>query len=249
MAIRIPINARLQAQGIDLSKAGIYRIAVSRGNKLDLFYIGQTRNLKNRKAAHLSYLRGGYHGNSRLQRAFDKYGENAFTFEVLLICEPTASIMCLYEQAIVDSYDRALLYNINLECVNSTLGMTLSKDARKKIGDYWRGRKRSPEHGERTAAAKRGIPRPEWVNEKVRQAHLGKKLSDEHKKKLSAAGKGKKRSAETRAKISAGKIGNKNSLGHRHSSESKAKMSASVRAGYSKRRARLLEESGQKSLF
>ena len=108
MAIRIPISARLCAQGFFFSKsAGIYRIIVSRGNEPDQFYIGQASNIFLRKTHHLSDLRGGRHGNSKLQHAFDKHGEEAFSFEILLICEPKVEMLHLYEQAIVDSYDRS----------------------------------------------------------------------------------------------------------------------------------------------
>lgn len=46
-------------------------------------YIGQTKNLEQRKKAHLSDLRRGHHTSKKFQRAYNKYGEASFTFEVL----------------------------------------------------------------------------------------------------------------------------------------------------------------------
>lgn len=46
-------------------------------------YIGQTINFNQRKSKHLSSLRLGNHCNKHLQHAFDKYGENNFTFTII----------------------------------------------------------------------------------------------------------------------------------------------------------------------
>lgn len=48
-------------------------------------YIGSTtRALSLRKREHWKRLRGGYHHNEHLQRAWDKYGEAAFSFVPVL---------------------------------------------------------------------------------------------------------------------------------------------------------------------
>lgn len=46
-------------------------------------YLGSTADLKRRLAAHYRALKVGKHYNSYLQRAWDKYGAEAFSFEVL----------------------------------------------------------------------------------------------------------------------------------------------------------------------
>jgi len=53
----------------------------------------------------------------------------------------------------------------------------------------------------------------------------GDKHSPETIAKISAGGKGLKRSEEAKKNIALGKIGNKNSLGHKHTEESRRKMS------------------------
>lgn len=50
-------------------------------------YIGQTINYRRRKNNHISKLNAGRHFNMYLQKAWNKYGANAFQFEMLEECE------------------------------------------------------------------------------------------------------------------------------------------------------------------
>lgn len=50
-------------------------------------YIGQSKNIKRRFICHLSNLRKNKHGNIHLQRAWNKYEENSFKFDVIELCE------------------------------------------------------------------------------------------------------------------------------------------------------------------
>src|SRR5882762_9754540 len=113
-----------------MGNAGIYRIVVNRSDLLPKFYIGQASNIVSRKASHLRCLRNGTHKNSNLQRAYRKYGEAAFRFEILLICE--ISNLTVYEQAVVNSYMPGTLYNLCLECVSSVLGIKRSEETKAK---------------------------------------------------------------------------------------------------------------------
>jgi len=47
-------------------------------------YVGQTVNWKKREREHFNRLKGGRHGNSHLQSSWNKYGESAFTFKILV---------------------------------------------------------------------------------------------------------------------------------------------------------------------
>jgi group I intron endonuclease len=49
-------------------------------------YIGKSKNIKVRIRRHINDLRSGKHDSSILQEAFDKHGENNFSFMVLEIC-------------------------------------------------------------------------------------------------------------------------------------------------------------------
>lgn len=64
-------------------KSGIYQIRNIKNNKI---YIGQSRRIAYRKSQHRRELKDGKHYNQYLQRSFDKYGDEAFVFEVLEYC-------------------------------------------------------------------------------------------------------------------------------------------------------------------
>ena len=135
-----------------MRKSGVYCIEnLENGKK----YIGQSVDLEKRKHKHFSSLKGNYHPNIHLQSAYNKYGENNFKFRVLLYCEPFE--LTRYEQFFVDCYIPETLYNICTECVNSSLGTTLSEKARKKISEANSG-KNSPMYGKHhSEEAKRKI--------------------------------------------------------------------------------------------
>ena len=79
-------------------KIGIYRIRNLINNKV---YIGSTKNMKVRWAKHKALLRHNKHQNTHLQSAWNKYGEDAFVFEVIEECKTEDLIS--REQFFIDS--------------------------------------------------------------------------------------------------------------------------------------------------
>lgn len=65
-------------------RTGIYKITNIITNKI---YIGSAMNIYERYINHISMLRNNSHHSIHLQRAFNKYGENNFTFEIIEQCE------------------------------------------------------------------------------------------------------------------------------------------------------------------
>ncbi len=64
----------------DLKVSGIYCIENKINNKT---YIGSSKNLYQRLLKHFALLRHNKHENAHLQSAWNKYGEDSFTFEIL----------------------------------------------------------------------------------------------------------------------------------------------------------------------
>lgn len=183
-----------------LNQAGIYRFRIERPEGLR-FYIGHASILRKRRSKHLSEMRRGVHKNPALQRAFLKYGEAAFRFEVLLICEKSAPILELYEQIILNSYDRRDLYNLCLECVGSKLGVPQSAEHRAKIGAANKGRNPSQSCIDAVRNARLGKKQSAEIIRKRSEEMRGKKfpgrkLSEDHKRNVGLASKGRKKSAE-----------------------------------------------------
>lgn len=76
---------------------GIYEIAhIASGRR----YIGSSKDIRQRFAAHRVGLRKGKHHSRHLQAAWNKYGEAAFAFRVLLVCP--AELRIDYEQRLLD---------------------------------------------------------------------------------------------------------------------------------------------------
>lgn len=62
---------------------GIYKITCLANNQS---YIGQSASIKKRWSEHRSLLKRGKHHNLYLQNAYNKYGKEAFTYEIIELC-------------------------------------------------------------------------------------------------------------------------------------------------------------------
>jgi group I intron endonuclease len=65
--------------------SGVYQILCVPTGKI---YVGSSVDLRQQWYAHLSLLRKGNHHNHHLQNAWNKYGENKFSFTVLALAKP-----------------------------------------------------------------------------------------------------------------------------------------------------------------
>jgi group I intron endonuclease len=188
--------------------SGIYRIIHIASGKP---YIGSAMNLRKRRNGHFQDLRHGTHHSITLQRAWNKYGPDAFAFEILeLVLVP--ELLTSREQYYFSKFRPFGSRGFNIARVaGSTLGMPAPN----------RDRKMTPEQLERH-----------------RLARIGKKASEETKRRMGDARRGRKHSLEARRKIGLGSLGKKKSAeaiekrrqsmqGYRHSQETRAKISAS----------------------
>jgi len=181
--------------------SGIYRIDCIPNGK---FYIGSAQNLFQRWVAHQSDLRKGKHHSRYLQRAWDKYGDDAFTFTVIeLVLLP---FLLEREQYWLDrtrAYDGRVGFN-NSPTAGSSLGHKHSEESRRHMSESRKGRKmppRSDEHRAKIAAAARKRMADPERRAAVSRVHKGKTISDEHKASAAAKIRGHKNSPETIAKV------------------------------------------------
>jgi len=194
----------------------IYKITNKNDGKA---YIGQTiGTLERRWKTHCNNT-----GCIKLHNAIKKYGENAFTKEVLI--ELPSGI----HRIILDSYEiyYISLYNSVANGYNLKDGGTkgkVSEESRKKMSISGKGRKKSEEHKQKIRDSNTGLKRsPETINN-IRISQTGKKMSEEAKNKLSL----REITVETRQKLSELRRGEKNSFyGKSHTTESIERMKES----------------------
>ena len=189
--------------------SGIYKILNILNGKM---YIGSSVSFEQRWTQHRSELRRNKHHSPKLQRAWNKYGEDAFVFSIIEECAP--EILEKREQFWMDHYNAYGRhgYNIALVAGRAMLGRNHTDEAKAKISEAQKAKQHSLWR-----------KRSDETRAKISEANKGKKLSPETRAKLSEAAKNC--SPETRAKLSEAKKGNQNRLGHKHSDEAKAKMS------------------------
>lgn len=107
---------------------GIYMI---RNLKNEKVYIGQSVNIYKRWREHKSNLNKNKHPNVKLQNAWNKYGDNSFSFSVLLTC--SKADLNEHEKFFVDKYDSYKNgYNMTLGGNDAT---SYTKEFKEKISN------------------------------------------------------------------------------------------------------------------
>ena len=190
---------------------GVYKITNTVNGKV---YIGQSINMKTRWKDHVNSLRRGDSCCTLLQRAWNKYKEESFSFEILEVCSEDE--LDDVEIKYIELYD-AVNNGYNIE-PGGNKNKHLAEETRKKIGDANRGRvfseevrrkmsesrigenngmygkRHSDEARKKISDARKGKPgRPctEYQKERAREANLGKEVSQETRDKISAANIGR----------------------------------------------------------
>lgn len=194
--------------------SGIYQIRNAINNHV---YVGQTTKLSKRWVQHYSLLKNNKHKNVHLQRAWNKYGEENFLYEVILYCEPFE--LTKYEQFFEDFYrSKGISYNIR-KCVDSNKGISWREDSKKRLSEFRTGKKQTEE-----------------TKEKLREISKRENLSSEtlRKRSESLSGEnhpmyGKHPSEEAKQKMRENHWDNSGEnhpfYGKRHTEESKRMMS------------------------
>ena len=190
-------------------------------------YIGSAVNLRKRQMNHWFHLRRGTHDNPHLQRAWAKYREHAFVFEILHIVHVSTKLVAL-EQRVIDHLKP--VYNIRRKA-NSNLGIRYSAATKKKISMALKGRTRSVEQIQQMS----GRPCSIETRRKIGTANSGRKhslsarmkmseqrrgvpISNAHRRKIGDALRGRQRqpfSRTWRQRIGAASKGNQYALGNK----------------------------------
>jgi group I intron endonuclease len=195
-------------------------------------YVGQSQDIRARCAEHKRKLVRGKSRHLLLQRAWNKYGAEGFTFEVLEVVD----IERLTEREdhwikLLGAFDRD--HGLNLcPAAGTTRGYKHTAEAIEKTAAWNRGKKRTPETIAKMSAGISGLKRSDESRARMRAAQHGKSPSLEARAKSASLCRGKKRSPEVCAKISAGRKGKrgtgKTTKGYPVSAEMRARISAKL---------------------
>lgn len=165
---------------------GIYRITCTPTGKI---YIGQSKNLQARLYGHKTALISGRHDNKHLLSAWDKYGEEAFLFEIIEICE--YADLTSREQYWLDLLQPFDSRGFNVSRVAqrapSAKGVKRSLETRLRQSIALKGRYVSPELRLQMSLARKGIPRGPLAPEhcaNISRGSTGLKKSAEHVEKM-----------------------------------------------------------------
>lgn len=203
--------------------AGIYIIRNTQNGK---GYVGGAVDLRGRFNKHLRELRRGDHHSLKLQRAWNKYGEDSFEIEVLeVVADPRGVVET--EQRWLDklkSYTRNGGYNICREG-RSRLGVKASPETCQKISAALKGRKMTPEQVEAMRKRVTGFRHTKEAKKKIKKASQGRTHTPQAREKIGSAHRGKTVSKKTRKKIGDANKGNQHWLGRQHSPETRKKLS------------------------
>lgn len=107
-------------------------------------YIGSAVSIEKRWRCHVSELNNNKHRNGRLQNAWNKYGDEKFTFSVVAICPKEYLIKM--EQFFIDKTNP--YYNIN-RFAGSALGNKMSDKTRQALAKSQIGRVKTKEEIEK----------------------------------------------------------------------------------------------------
>lgn len=111
------------------TQSGIYKITCVPTGK---FYIGSAVRMNKRWAVHRHSMRGQKKACPKLLNAWNKYGEDAFTFEPMLFC--AVKDLLFYEQLLIDQLKPAL--NVQ-KVAGSMLGVVQSEQTVAKKIARW----------------------------------------------------------------------------------------------------------------
>lgn len=198
-----------------MSESGIYRIRNVVSGRM---YVGSAMNMTRREREHWKQLRGGYHHCKFLQRAWKKYGAEAFVFEVVELV-PDHSKLIEREQVHIDALstekeDRG--YNV-CRVAGSPRGTRRTIEQIEHHRRMITGRKHTPESRANMSAAQRGKKMPPEAIEKRRATILargGFKHSPETIARIAESKKGSTHTEEWKRNHSAMMKGRKLSEDH-----------------------------------
>jgi len=180
------------------------------------YYVGSTVDSRKRFWAHRKALRAGTHDCIHLQRAWNKYGEDCFKFEIVEQLDSKDALYPAEQKWLDEHFGQSYCYNVAAHADSPM--RDASPELRAKVAA-----------GVSRYAAEHGSPRAGHTHTEETKARIRQTKLDNPQKYWA----GKERSPETRSKISAAQKGVPKAPGRKVSPEGMAKIRANIEAGRS----------------
>ena len=167
---------------------GIYKIECLENGKV---YIGLSINIENRWEKHCGELKNNKHKNKYMQRAWNKYGKENFTFEILEECE--SNELSKKEIEFIEKYNSYNNgFNLTLGGDGGTSGYKKSKESIEKTRLKLIGKHLSIENRKNLSKSRMGKYKgidnsfygrhhSEETKEKIRNSQKPRRGKDNHK--------------------------------------------------------------------
>jgi group I intron endonuclease len=178
------------------------------------YYIGSAEIYERRVWQHRTDLKRDVHKNPRLQASWNKYGADAFVFEILEHIPPDKTAFDVENTYLHVHVGRPECYNINTNAIGMRTGIPHTQASKDQLSANRKGKHAGTDHyryGQKVSAE---------VREKIGAAQRGKTKAAG--REVSEVGK-----AKIRANIEAGRS-HKHWVGRTHTEEAKAKMSKRI---------------------
>ena len=185
--------------------AVIYRITNMVNNK---YYIGSAESFARREWQHRNDLKRGAHKNPHIQASWNKYGGDAFVFEILEEVPEGKTAFDVENKYLHVHVGLPECYNVNTDAIGMRTGIPMSEATKQQLSANRKGKHAGLEH-----------------------YRYGQTVSAEVRQKIGDTQRGvakPERTQEHRRNLSIANTGNQNWLGKKHSEESKLKMSKQV---------------------
>ena len=208
--------------------SGIYKITNNVNGK---FYIGSSQNISRRWYDHKRELRIQKHHNKYLQRAWNKYGEENFSFEIVEECK--VEELSDREQLYIEKYVNSdFCYNISIDTIAPMRGKKHSEEAKRKMSESRKGLMVGPKnhmYGKHLSDEEKKKLSLAFAGEK--NPMYGKHLSDESKRKISEAHKGTKCPEYLKRRYRLEMLGSGNPFYGKHHSKKSLELMSKNRTG------------------
>lgn len=174
-----------------IKDCGVYKIINATTGD---FYVGSSYNIRTRLKRHKRELRANQHANQYLQRSWNKYGEESFLFETILLCDKSMKLW--FEQLVINGLKPP--FNIAKDALAPMQGRKHKKKSLERMSESRSGErngmygKKRPDLVELNKSKKNQTwtqERRNAVSERMtgNQINVGRSLSEEHKNRLRVA--------------------------------------------------------------